>query len=81
MYANPRELTDSELKAVIDFVHDNGVACGGNWDVMFLSALQRGLPEYLNKLPKRNYSLSEVIALLANALLGIALREECCSCC
>jgi len=59
-------LKESVDKAVlvVQFVKKHGVACGGNWAAMLMSAIQYGLPEVYQGLEDRSYSFEELYEII-----------------
>lgn len=48
-----------------EFVRKHGVACGGNWAAMLMSAIRSGLPDEFAKLDDgRSYTLAELAAII-----------------
>lgn len=45
---------------VITFIKTHGVACGGNWAQMLMTAIQNGLPSVWEKLEDRSHSFDEL---------------------
>ena len=61
-------MTEQEKKVrsrkVGGFVRDNGIACGGNWAGMFMSAVKNGLPETFEKMEDKEYSFEELYDII-----------------
>lgn len=56
-----QELCD---EAVTAFIKTHGVACGGNWAAMLMSAIKSGLPEVYKNLEDRSYSFEELCEII-----------------
>lgn len=63
------ESSDIENK-IKSFIKENGTACGGDWSGMFMSAIQRGMPEVWAKMPDREYELVDLWNIIGNTLRG-----------
>lgn len=50
--------------AVVAFIKEYGMACGGNWSAMLMSAIQHGLPEVFEAMEDRSYSFNELFATI-----------------
>lgn len=53
-------------KEVGDFVHKHGIAHGGNWSAMFMSAIRYGAPEIFKNMEDRSYDFRELYDIIAN---------------
>ena len=58
-------MTDIKIK---ELVKTHGIACGGNWTAMLMSAIRNGLPEIWKKLDhNKEYEFTEVWDILKGA--------------
>ena len=51
---------------VAQFVKEHGIACGGNWAAMFMSAIRRGLPEVFEAMEDKQYDFVELQEVIAD---------------
>lgn len=50
--------------AVVAFIKRQGVACGGNWSAMLMSAIEHGLPKVFEAMEDRSFDFSELFGLI-----------------
>ena len=55
-------------KEVAQFVKEHGIACGGNWAAMFMSAIKRGLPEVFKEMEDKEYDFEELYVIILEAI-------------
>ena len=56
---------------IVEFIKAYGVACGGNWAGMLMSAIKHGMPEVWETLEDREYSFGQLWAII-----GAELEKE-----
>jgi aerobic-type carbon monoxide dehydrogenase small subunit (CoxS/CutS family) len=61
---------DNNMKEeqVAQFVKEHGIACGGNWAAMLMSAIKRGLPEVFKGMEDKEYEFDELYVIIADSL-------------
>lgn len=55
---------------VVEFVKENGLACGGNWTQMLMSSIKRGAPNVFSELPDKSYEFSELVDVIKDKCLS-----------
>lgn len=53
---------------VAAFIHEHGVACGGNWSSMVMWAIRNGLPNVYAGMEDRSYNEIELYRIIATEL-------------
>ena len=48
------------------FIGKHGIACGGNWANMAMSAIERGLPKVFKELEDKQYDFFELHEIIAD---------------
>lgn len=60
--------TQEQDKRYSEFIKTYGVACGGNWTAMLLSAIKNGMPDVYAKMESRNYEFVELLKIIETEL-------------
>tara|TARA_R110002020_G_C15788026_1_gene729878 strand:+ start:185 stop:406 length:222 start_codon:yes stop_codon:yes gene_type:complete len=53
---------------IASFIKEHGIACGGNWAAMLMSAIKRGLPETFKNMEDKEYEFDELAKIIADNL-------------
>jgi hypothetical protein len=53
-------------KKIAEFIKKYGIACGGNWTEMFMTAIKNGLPDVYDSMSdKKEYSFEELFKIIS----------------
>jgi hypothetical protein len=59
-----------DTQTVANFIKEHGIACGGNWAAMIMSAIERGFPEVYAELDDdKEYDFLEVYEILSDNVM------------
>ena len=59
---------EQKEELLAQFVKEHGIACGGNWAAMFMSAIKRGLPEVFKEMEDKEYDFEELYVIILEAI-------------
>jgi len=59
-------MNEQKSERVALFVKEHGIACGGNWAAMLMSAIRRGLPEIFKEMEDKRYEFEELHEVIAD---------------
>jgi alpha-D-ribose 1-methylphosphonate 5-triphosphate synthase subunit PhnI len=64
-YVKKPEKFEESRQNVANFIKEYGLACGGNWAAMLMSAIKRGLPKVHEELDgDKEYTLDELFVII-----------------
>ena len=61
---------EQKEELLAQFVKEHGIACGGNWAAMLMSAIKRGLPEVFKGMEDKEYEFEELCVIIVDSLGG-----------
>ena len=59
---------EQKEELLAQFVKEHGIACGGNWAAMLMSAIKRGLPEVFKEMEDKEYDFEELYVIILEAI-------------
>lgn len=65
-YTSETGMNEQKSERVALFVKEHGIACGGNWAAMLMSAIRRGLPEIFKEMEDKRYEFEELHEVIAD---------------
>ena len=60
-------INEQKSERVALFVKEHGIACGGDWSAMLMSAIKRGLPETFKSMEDKEYEFFELLEIIADS--------------
>ena len=62
---------EERSERVGEFINKHGLACGGEWSQMAMSAIRRGLPDIFKKMKDKEYDFFELLEIIADNIIEV----------